>query len=169
MESIAVEIYKEVLLGSRKRFPINFWKDDESKNFSDAAEITRYLIEQVLFWDDDTVKEKMCCKVFFDHSLKGMLWTLFDDSVFAAIENAYPGKFMQWEFTHTPRNFWNLDTARQATIWLFKEHLKWNDEKIKQNVSRKIFVENGLDTMMHVIFNNNATLAISNAFPGLLG
>ena len=41
------------------------------------------------------------------------------------------------------------------------------DEKIKENISRKIFVENGLDTMMHVLFKNNARAAISNAFPDL--
>ena len=167
MESYAIQTYKDVLIGSRKRFPTNFWKDDENKNFSDAADITRYLIEYVLHWDDETVKNQLCCKTFFDNSLKGMLWTLFNDSVFAAIENAYPGKFKQWELSCTPRNFWNLDTSRQATIWLFKEHLKWDDEKINKNISRKIFLENGLDTMMHVLFNNNATMAISNAFPDL--
>ena len=97
-----------------------------------------------------------------------MLCTVYGDSVFAALNAAYPGKFKEWELSCTPRNFWNLDSARDATIWLFKEHLNWSDEQIKQNISRKIFVDNGLDTMMHVLFNNNASKAISNAFPDLL-
>lgn len=168
MYDYAVQTYKDVLAGTRKRFPRGFWTDDEGRNFSDSAAITRYLIEEVLKWDDETVKAQICCKTFFNNNLKGMLCTLFGDSVYAALENAYPGKYKQWELACTPRNFWNIETARQATIWLFKEKLNWSDEQIKSNISRKIFVENGLDTMMHVIFNNNATNAISNAFPDLL-
>ena len=33
-----------------------------------------------------------------------------------------------------------------------------------ENISRKIFVENRLDTMMHVIYGNNATQAVKSAF-----
>lgn len=168
MDDYAISTYKKVLRGTLRRFPRDFWLDDGNKNFSDSATITRYLIEEVLKWDDDEIKANICCKVFFDHRLRGMLISLFNDSVYAALNNAYPGKFREWELSCTPRNFWNLETAKEATIWLFKEHLKMTDEEIKQNVTRKIFVENGFDTMMHVLFNNNATLAISNAFPNLL-
>ena len=167
LEDYAVQIYQEVLDGKRNRFPRDFWVEDEIANFSYSASITRYLIEEILKWNDEKIKSDICCNIFFKHKLKGMMCTIFNDSVFAALDNAYPGKFKQWELSCTPRNFWNLETAKQATIWLFKEHLKWTDEQIKQNISRKIFVENGLDTMMHVIFNNNATQAVSNAFPEL--
>ena len=108
MESYAIQTYKDVLIGSRKRFPTNFWKDDENKNFSDAADITRYLIEDVLHWDDETVKNQLCCKTFFDNSLKGMLWTLFNDSVFAAIQTM--GAFMHTEkfleFRHSKTSYY---------------------------------------------------------------
>lgn len=167
MEDYAINIYKDVLIGARKRFPQGFWRDDESKNFNDAAKITRYLIEDVLHWDNEKIKTELSCKVFFEHKLKGMLCMVFGDSIYAAVNNAYPGKFKEWELSYTPRNFWNMDTAREATIWLFRERLGFNDEQIKQHISRKIFVENGLDTMMHVLFSNNARLALSNAFPEL--
>lgn len=167
MSEYAIEIYKEVLRGTRNRFPRDFWKDDENKNYCDSAIITKYLIEEVLKWDDEKIKAEISCKIFFTHKLKGMLCILFNDSVYAALNNAYPDKFKEWELSCTPRNFWNLETARQATIWLFKEHLHWTDEQIKQNISRKVFVENRLDTMMHVLFSNNATRAITNAFPDL--
>lgn len=167
MKSDSVQIYEDVLKQTLKRFPRDFWVNDENMNYKASAEITRYLIEEVLKWDDEKVKSDISCKVFFEHKLKGMLCTLFGDSVFAAIDNAYPAKYNEWELACTPRNFWNIENAKKATIWLFKEKLQWSDEKIKENISRKIFVENGLDTMMHVLFKNNARAAISNAFPDL--
>lgn len=168
MDDYAVETYKSVLSGRLKRFPRDFWKDDEHIKLSGSAAITRYLIEEVLHWDDATIKSSLCCKVFFKHKLKGMLCMLFNESAYAALNNAYPDRFKEWELSCTPRNFWNIETAKEATVWLFKEHLKMSDDEIKLNVTRKIFVDNGLDTMMHVVYGNNATLAISNAFPGLL-
>lgn len=164
MSSEAIRIYEEIRTGKRSRFPRGFWMDGSKFNYADAAEITKYLVEDVLEWDDEVVKDQMCCEVFFQAKLKGMLWTLFNDSFYAAMDNAYPGKFKQWEFTHTPRNFWTEETAIEATIWLFKVKLGMSDEEIVENISRKIFVENRLDTMMHVIYGNNATQAVKSAF-----
>ena len=93
MKSDSVQIYEDVLKQTLKRFPRDFWVNDENMNYKASAEITRYLIEEVLKWDDEKVKSDISCKVFFDHKLKGMLCTLFGDSVFAAIDNAYPGKY----------------------------------------------------------------------------
>ena len=167
MKSESIQVYEDVLQSTLKRFPQGFWVDDENKNFQTSAEITRYLIEEILCWDSQRVKREISCKVFFDHKLRGMLYMLFNDSVFKALDNAYPGKYHEWELKCTPRNFWTLENAKRATIWLFKEKLNWSNEKIRQNVSKKILVENGLDTMMHVLFKNNAKKAISNAFPDL--
>ena len=179
MDDYAIQVYKDVLSGSLKRFPHNFWQDDQGKNFADSAIITRYLIEEILKWDDETIKQQICCKTFFTHKLKGMLCVLYGDSVYAALNRNFATtepkptmekseKFKQWELTCTPRNFWNLETARDATIWLFRDVLKLSDEQILQSNSRKIFVDNGLDTMMHILFNNNASKAIENAFPELM-
>ena len=168
LDDYAIQIYKNVLSGSMKRFPTNFWQDDLGKNLTDSAIITRYLIEEILQWDDETVKEEICCKTFFAHRLKGMLTVLYGDSVYAALNNAYPDKYKQWELSCTPRNFWTLETAKEATIWLLRDTLQLSDEEILKSNSRKIFVENGLDTMMHVLFNNSASKAIENAFPELV-
>lgn len=167
MSEDAITIYQKILSGKVNRFPRDFWTDDERQGYANAALITKYLIEEVLKWDNETLKKCISCKVFFKNKLKGMLWTAFNDSVFRAIENAYPGKYHEWELACTPRNFWNEETAIQATIWLFKERLDYTDEKICESRSRKIFVENGLDTMLHVIYGNNASKAIDSAFPHL--
>ena len=167
MSSEAIRIYEEILTGKRGRFPRGFWNDGTHLNYAAAAEITKYLVEDVLKWNDDELRDQMCCEVFFRAKLKGMLWTLFNDSFYAAVNNAYPDKYKEWEFTHTPRNFWTEETAIEATYWLFKVKLGMSDEDIIENISRKIFVENRLDTMMHVIYGNNATQAVKSAFKHL--
>ena len=118
MNSEAIRIYEEIRTGKRSRFPRGFWVDGSNYNYNAAADITKYLVEDVLNWDDEVVKDRMCCEVFFQQKLKGMLWTLFN-------------------------------------------------EEIVENISRKIFVENRLDTMMHVIYGNNATQAVKSAFKHL--
>lgn len=164
-ENYAIIIYKEILSGKRKRFPSGFWKTVDTANYADAREITIYLIENILQWDDEKIKNELDSEVFFKYKLKGMLYALFNDSVFKAINNAYPGRFKQWELICTPRNFWNEKSAKAATIWLFKEKLKWSDAEIKEKASKQVFIENGLYSMMHNIFGNNVSLIISNAFP----
>lgn len=164
-ETKVIEIYKKILKGEMKRFPKDFWVGANGKVYS--AIVTRYLIEDILKWQAEDVKAKASTKVFHQNKLKGMLISLYDDSAFGAIDNAYPGKFNEWELACTPRNYWNLETAKEATIWLYKEKLQMSDDEILSNAKRSIFVENGLDTMMHILFSNNAHKAIENAFPEL--
>ena len=140
--------------------PKNFW------NMETAKEATIWLIEEKLKWSDDDIKQNLSLNIFKENSLDGMLFILFNNSPYFAIENAYPGKFKPWEFSKVPNNFWNLKTASEATIWLIEEKLKWSDDDIKQNLSLKIFKENSLVGMLDVLFNGSPYLAIENAYPG---
>ena len=82
MNSEAIRIYEEIRTGKRSRFPRGFWVDGSNYNYNAAADITKYLVEDVLNWDDEVVKDRICCEVFFQQKLKGMLWTLFNDSFY---------------------------------------------------------------------------------------
>ena len=135
-------------------------------NVETAREATIKLIEEKLKWSDDDIKEKLSANIFKKNSLGGMLAVLFNDSPYRAIENAYPGKFKPWELPSVPQKFWNLETAKEATIWLIEEKLKWSDEDVKQKLSRKIFRENSLNGMLDYLFNNSPYRAIENAYPG---
>lgn len=165
--TISIKVYNEVLEGKRKRFPSGFWQTIDSKNYIGASEITKYLIEDILKLDDEQIKKDLNYQVFFDNKLKGMMNALFDDSVFKALDNAYPGRFKEWELACNPRNFWNMENAKKATIWLFKEKLKWSSEEILQRACKKTFIENGLYSMLHIVFHKNVSLALKNAFPEL--
>lgn len=55
MDSIIIElIYQETLDGKRKRFPPYTWNEDI--NFELSRRVTKYLINDVLQWDQDALK-----------------------------------------------------------------------------------------------------------------
>ena len=130
-----------------------------------AKEATIWLIEEKLKWSDDDIKEKLSANIFEKNSLGGMLAILFNDNSYFAIENAYPGKFKPWELSGTPKYFWNLKTASDATRWLIEEKLKWSDDDIKEKLSANTFIKNSLTSIIS-LFNGSPYLAIENAYPG---
>lgn len=162
----AVEIYKEVLAGKRRRFPNNFWKYGETFNYSNAKEVTIYMIENVLNWSEADVKKKLSHETFKENELGGMLQAGFKGSTYKALNNAYPGKYYEWELGVTPHNYWNLETAKTATMWLIEEKLKWGENEVKEKLCTKIFIENGLYGMLISIFNGSVYKALNNAYPG---
>ena len=134
-------------------------------NVKTAREATIWLIEEKLKWSDEDVRRNLSQNTFKENSLRGMLDVLFNGSPYFAIENAYPGKFKAWEFAKVPKNFWNLKTASEATIWLIEEKLRWSDEDVRRNLSQNTFKENSL-TSINSLFNGSPYLAIENAYPG---
>ena len=138
----------------------SFW------NLNTAKKATIWLVEEKLNWSDEDVKKKISARIFKENSLGGMLTNLFNGSPYLAIENVYPGKFKQWELPYVPHSFWNMETAKEATIWLIEEKLKWSDEDIRKKLSQNIFKINSLDGMLTNLFNGSPYLAIENAYPG---
>lgn len=73
--------------------------------------------------------------------------------------------------TKFPKNFFgksdskNLEICAKITRYLIKEHLRWNDEELCENLSKKIFYTYKLRGMLQNIFHNSPYEAINNAFP----
>ena len=155
--------YLEEVLAKGKQFPKGVWNCNEK--YDNAKEVTKTLIEKVLKWSDEDVRKKLSVNIFRKNSLIRMLTILFNGSPYGAIENAYPGKFKQWELPSVPKNFWNMETAKEATIWLIEEKLKWSDEDVRRNLSKNTFKENSLRGMLNLLFNGSPYLAIENAYP----
>ena len=129
------------------KVPKNFW------NLKTASEATIWLIEEKLRWSDEDVRRNLSQNTFKENSLRGMLDVLFNGSPYLAIDNAYPGKFKPWELPSVPKKFWNLETAKEATIWLIEEKLKWSDEDVKEKLTLNTFKENSLKSMLNYLFN----------------
>ena len=161
-----VEVYKLVLSGTIARFPRRFFKEDVFVNYKVCAIITRYLIEEILKWDDEDIKNKLLKKTFYKNGLRGMIDIAFNSSPYKAIENCYPGRFKPWQLKSVPQRCWDKESAKEATKWLIEEILKWNDEDIKIKLCSKIFHKNGLGGMLQLLFNNSPYDAIENCYPG---
>ena len=155
--------YLEEVLAKGKQFPKDVW--NYNSKYDNAKVVTKTLIEKVLKWSDDEIKRKLSANIFIQNSLYGMLVILFNGSPYLAIENAYPGKFKPWELPCVSNSFWNLKTAKEATIWLIEEKLKWNDDDIKEKLSANTFIKNSLTSIIS-LFNGSPYLAIENAYPG---
>ena len=156
--------YLEDVLVKGKNFPHGTWNCDEK--YENAKNVTKTLIEKVLKWSENDIKEKLSANTFRKYSLTGMFIILFNASPYLAIDNAYPGKFKQWDLPSVSKKFWNMETAREATIWLIEEKLKWSDDDIKEKISSNIFEKNSLGGMLAILFNDNSYFAIENAYPG---
>lgn len=158
----AVDVYKLVLNRKLRTFPAYFWEKPYS--LEESAEITKYLIKNILKWNDNDIKKKLSVKIFSNNKLNGMLKAVFSSSPFKAINNAYPDKFKEWEMPYVTRGFWTLENGVIATKWLIEDKLKWSDEDIKSKLCKKTFVQNGLEGMIGVLYNNSHIQAIDSAY-----
>jgi hypothetical protein len=140
--------------------PNKFW------NKETGIRATKWLIEEKLKWSENDIKEKICMKVFISNRLSGMLQTVYHESVWQAINAAYPNQFKEWELHNTPTNFWNMETAIRASKWLIEEKLKWTDQEIKENLRLQTFYDHGLRTMIKKVYNYNIYKALNAAYPG---
>lgn len=142
------------------RVPPNFWTEET------GIRATKWLIEERLQWTEDDIREKICLKVFIDNRLYGMLQTVYHESVWQAVNAAYPNRFREWELRKTPVNFWSEETAIRACKWLLEERLKWTDREIIDRLMIKTFYIHGLRTMIKKVYNYNIYKALNAAYPG---
>lgn len=162
----AVEIYKEVLKGDViKRFPNGFWKRPDA--YDNARKCTRYLFDVILKYNREDIVKNNSSALYKKYKLKGMLAICFNNSPYNAIDNAYKGVFKHWEFKSTPMGYWNRERGIEAVKWLILEKYKLSKEEVKEQLSVKLFVDNGLESMLKNCFSGSPYLAIESAFPGV--
>lgn len=144
-----VDIYKLILKGELKKFPDQFWVKPGA--LDSAREITKYFIEELLNWNEEKVRKDLTEKVFRQHKLSGMLEYVFGRSPYKAIENAYPGKFKEWELRAVPKHLWEDSNKREEAI-------KWLLEKVKKDKFAELtnvdFLSNGLGGLMDYLLKN---------------
>lgn len=161
-----IEIYKLVLQGRViKTFPNDFWKQSNSLEISKT--LTKYLIEDILQLSNEDIKTKFNRKLLRDNKLGGMLLICFNSNHFKALDNAYPNLFKEWEFGSVSHGFWeDNNNCINAIKWLIEDELKWSDEEVKLNLSKKTFKENNLGNLFKNYFNGSPFQAIELAYPG---
>ena len=92
------EYYLSDVLQYGKRFQSGTWIYFDVVDYNAAAIVTKAMIEDVLKWSEEELLKKLSTKTFKDNKLIGMLDQVFDGSPYAAINNAYPGKYVKSDF-----------------------------------------------------------------------
>ncbi|MEB4819590.1 hypothetical protein [Bacillus thuringiensis] len=92
MSAIKIEdIYQELLDGKRKQFPPYTWSEDIDRNL--VKRVIKYLVEIVLNWDDNMLKEGWNKKLIEKYKLDGAVCMIYRGSPYAMLNDAYPDRF----------------------------------------------------------------------------
>lgn len=107
-----LKLYKSVLDGNISRFPKGFWIDDDLEvDRENAKQCTIYMFEKVLNWNEYDIYNNLTADTFKENKLNGMLSVVFEDDIFFAIDNAYPGKIKPWLFKkYNYMKYWDKDS-----------------------------------------------------------
>ena len=92
-----IKLYDALLKGIIFKFPNNYWQSPTAQQ--NAPELTRYMIDNVLKWNDEQITSQLSQKTFIDNKLKDMLDQIYNGDIYQAINHAYPHKFYPEDFT----------------------------------------------------------------------
>ena len=137
---------------------MNYWNDETAK---DAI---KWLIEDKLKLTEEELKETLSQDLFFKNGLSGLLMKKFNGSPVKAINHAYKNKYKPWEFKTVGHKYWNNETLIMAIKWLIEDKLKLSDNELKEQLSVKLFKDNGLISLLNYT-NNSPYDAINLAYP----
>lgn len=138
--------------------PNKYWNKETS------IDAINWLIYEKLHWTETDTRNKLDRNIFKKYNLMGMLDAVYNGSPFNAITELYPN-IKPWELRNAPFKYWNKQTAIEATKWLIKEKLKWNDNEIKQKLNVEIFKVNNLYGMLVVVYNHSPFEALNAVYP----
>ncbi|WP_304430930.1 hypothetical protein [Romboutsia ilealis] len=99
-----IEIFHMVLSGELKRYPNGFWVPPFGITY--AVNILKYVIEDILKWNDNDIIEKYDINLFKKYKLCGLLANIFNNSPFEALNAVYPNRFHAWQLNKKPLRYW---------------------------------------------------------------
>lgn len=161
----AVEVYRLKQEGRICQFPKGFWDGEEGKE--NAKCIIKYLIEEIWQWTKEDVCRNISINIFRKNGLGGMMYRIYQNNRYKAIQSVYPDQYKPWEFQITTMGYWNKETAIQATKWMIEEKLGWTNEDVCNNLDKETFENNGLRGMINHVYGGSPYAALNSAYPGL--
>jgi hypothetical protein len=163
----AIDMYIAIKEGKQRSFPRGFWKGERGRENSRL--IVRYLVENELDIEIQDIRKKLTRAYFYKAGLSGLLTSVYNTSVYQAVEDAYPGILKRWQF-RVPNNYWSggegEEHGAEATKWLIEEKLRIPIEEIPKRITQKTFSENGLIGMLDFVFGGSPFKAIDSVYPG---
>lgn len=147
-----------------KMSPMSTW------NANSGIAATKWLIEDILKWTDNDIKDNLRYDTFVEYGLSGMLATLYQDSPYNALNSAYPNKFKHWELKQSPKIWDERDVRLQAIKWFVEDYLNISPQdeiNFCINITTKDINSCGLGGMLKNYYNDSLYLAIEDAYPGV--
>lgn len=135
--------------------PSSYWQRDISQ---DAV---RWLVQEKIKLDEKNYSYKLTRKDFSKYRLRSMFNLVYNNSSYAALQDAFPGKYQPWERTSAPNNYWNESTCKQAIEWLVFEKLKCTIDEAKLNITKDDFKRYGLYNLLLKYFSLDVKKALS--------
>lgn len=158
-----IVLYNKILTGECKTFPYGYWNSDNSKE--NASILIRFLLEEILDWDEEDIKDNLTVKVFTEYGLGNMMYSVFNGYVYLALQEAYPNRFCVFDLCEKPSGFWTEEMAILGLRWLLEYKLGWDDEQIRTKINLKIIRENKLSGAL-LPFDNSIFKALDATYPG---
>lgn len=126
-----------------KSCPNAFW------NSENAIIATQWLIDSRLCWNENEVKDHLNYRAFVDNKLGGMLSQVHNDSVFSALNAAYPDKYKPWDLKRVSVNFWKYEqNVINALTWLINDKLHLSSREVPNKLTIDVLVQNGFSGML---------------------
>ncbi|MHA4119717.1 hypothetical protein ACX16J_30290, partial [Bacillus cereus] len=157
------EIYQEILDGDRKKFPPGTWSEDENNEL--ARRVTKYLIEQVLIWNIQDLREGWNQKLIQKMKLTTVL-AKYNNSPYRMLNDAYPGHVKEWELKMAPLHFWTKENGLNALKWTIEEKEQLDEKEILKVYSTKWLAKHKLTTPCRIFFKDSPYMMINSLYPG---
>jgi hypothetical protein len=160
-----INIYEEVLNGSRKAFKRYTWLPANG-GYDNFRRCIRYLVNEKLNLHREEYCSVLCREFIVKHKLDGGFKTLFRAIPFEMTEYAFPEWMIEpWELRRSPVGFWNEETSTIAIKWMIEQKLSWGYEDAVKHLKYDVFKEFGLDSMLGIVYGHSVYDAISKTYP----
>lgn len=156
------EIYQEILDGKRTRFPPNTWNQDEGGELK--RRVTQYLIEVVLKWNDEDIREKWNQNIIIKSKLTSVMQA-YHSSPHEMLNAAYPDRFEAWELKQTPKGFWTYNKSLEILKKIIEERDRLSEHQLLERYSLEWLVKNNLGGVCSMYFNDSPYAMLNAAYP----
>lgn len=132
--------------------------------------LVRNTIEEIAKIPKEEIPSRADYQFFIDHGLGRILWVFYKNSPFKAINDAYNGDFLRWEFNRVPAGFWRgkdgYENALIAVNWLLNKN-EVGSKRTIDSITIADFEKEGLGGMIQQVFNSSPYLALKSKFHDL--
>ncbi|OPA02037.1 hypothetical protein BHL27_06680 [Bacillus cereus] len=139
--------------------PNNFWTKRK------ALEALKWTIEE---------KEKLTSQQILDlyniqwliaNRLASACKLIWKDSPYRMINNLYPGRFKEWEFSMTPNNFWTKEKALEALKWTIEEKEKLSEKQLLSVYNQRWLIKQKLWTPLKRYWKGSPYAMLNDLYP----